>query len=88
MYNQVDLEERGPDLEHHVDQGSLLVLLPGIRLLRHLLRLGLGPALNGVGLGLALQGYGLRLGLGFNDKFVPEQREENYKGRYGQDYYL
>merc|ERR1719412_1852410 len=57
-------------LQHHVHHGGLLVLLPGIRLLGHLLGLGLGPALDSVGLSLALQSYGLGLGFGFNDKFV------------------
>ena len=78
----------GQGLQHHVHHGGLFVLLPGVRLLSHLLRLCLGPALDSVGLSLALQSDGLGLGLGFNNEFVPEQREENYKGRYGQDYYL
>ena len=29
-------------LEHHVNEGGLLVFLPGVGLLRHLLRLRLG----------------------------------------------
>ena len=65
----------GQGLQHHVHHGRLFVLLPGVRLLRHLLRLGLGPALDGVGLSVALQSYGLGFGLGFNDKFVPERGE-------------
>jgi hypothetical protein len=48
------------DLQHHVDEGGLLVLLPGVRLLRHLLRLSLRLHLDGVGFSLALQNDDIR----------------------------
>ena len=61
-------------LKHHVNHGSLLVLLPGICLLGHLLRLSLGFTLNGVGFCFTLQSNCFSLSLGFNDKSIPSKR--------------
>ena len=61
----------GQHLQHHVHQRRLLVLSPGIRLLGHLLGLGLGLDLHRVGLGLALESDGLCLGLCLEDGLLP-----------------
>ena len=59
------------DLEHHVHQGSLLVLFPGVGLLGHLLGLSLGLHLDGVGLGLSPQGHRLGLSIRGGHLFHP-----------------